>query len=126
MITAAEGMPVTWCLADAKLGEREGAGELFGHALDTGALREGMVVLADKGLSAKPLERYCADQLGVLFVRPDRNDVGKIPPGYPTLARMGSCSHTAPSRVCTIFPGHTPNSRTRVLMVSGSPLSGPK
>jgi hypothetical protein len=33
-----------------------------------------MIVLADKGLSGAELERYCADQLGVLLVRPDRKD----------------------------------------------------
>jgi hypothetical protein len=32
LITTTEGMSVTWCLADPKLGEREVAEELFGHA----------------------------------------------------------------------------------------------
>jgi hypothetical protein len=35
---AAEGMPVAWCLADPKLGEREVAADLPAHARDTGAL----------------------------------------------------------------------------------------
>ncbi len=74
VITTPEGMPVAWCLADPKLGEREVAAELFAHARDIGALREKMIVLADKGLSGAELERYCADQLGVLLVRPDRKD----------------------------------------------------
>jgi hypothetical protein len=74
LITTPEGMPVAWCLADPKLGEREVAAELFAHARDIGALREKMIVLADKGLSGAELERYCADQLGVLLVRPDRKD----------------------------------------------------
>ena len=77
LITTTEGMPVAWCLADPKLGEREVAEELFGYARDHGALREGMVVVADKGLSGKELERFAADQIGVLLVHPDRADATK-------------------------------------------------
>jgi hypothetical protein len=33
-------MPVAWCLADPKIGEREVAGELLAHAARTGALRQ--------------------------------------------------------------------------------------
>jgi hypothetical protein len=74
VITTAEGMPVAWCLADPKLGEREVAAELFGHARDIGALRDGMIVLADKGVSGRELERFCADQIGILLARPDRKE----------------------------------------------------
>ena len=77
LITTAEGMPVAWCLADPKLGEREVAEELFGHAHDHGALRTGMVLVADKGLSGTELERFAADQIGVLLVHPDRQDAPK-------------------------------------------------
>jgi hypothetical protein len=74
LIATLEGMPVAWCLADPKLGEREVAEELFGHARDHGALRGGMIVLADKGLSGTELERFAANQIGVLLARPDRKD----------------------------------------------------
>jgi hypothetical protein len=74
LLTTPEGMPVAWCLANPKLGEREVAAELLAHARDTTALRHGMVVLTDKGLSGKDLERYCAEQIGVLLIRPDRKD----------------------------------------------------
>ena len=74
VITTAEGMPVAWCLADPKLGERDVAAELLAHARDTGALRAGMIVLADKGLAGRELERYTEDQLKVLLARPDRKD----------------------------------------------------
>src|SRR6266542_428867 len=77
LITTAEGMPVARCLADPKIGEREVAEERFGHARDLQALRDGMVVLADKGLSGKDLERFCADQIPVLLARPDRKDEKK-------------------------------------------------
>ena len=74
LITTAEGMPAAWCLADPKIGEREVAQELLGHARETGALREGMIVLADKGLAGRELERYAAEEVKVLLVRPDRKD----------------------------------------------------
>jgi DDE family transposase len=85
VITTGEGMPVAWCLADPKLGEREVAEELFGHARDHGALRPGMILLADKGLSGTELERFAADQIGVLLARPDRKDEKRR---YGTLAGM--------------------------------------
>jgi hypothetical protein len=74
LITTVEGMPVAWCLADPKLGEREVAAELLAHARDLGALRDGMIVLADKGLAGREMEHYAADQVKVLLARPDRQD----------------------------------------------------
>ena len=74
LLTTAEGMPVTWCLADPKLGEREVAADLLGHARDIGALRGQMIVLCDKGLAGQEMERYAADQIHVLLARPDRKD----------------------------------------------------
>lgn len=74
LITTPEGMPVAWCLADPKIGEREIAADLLGHAREIGALRDRMVVLADKGLSGRDLERFAAEQVGVLLARPDRRD----------------------------------------------------
>ena len=67
-------MPEAWCLADPKLGEREVAAELLAHARDLGALRDGMFVLADKGLAGREMERYAAHQVKVLLARPDRKD----------------------------------------------------
>jgi len=74
LLTTAEGMPVAWCLANPKIGEREVAEELLAHARELGSLCRGMVVLTDKGLSGKGMERYAAQQVGVLLVRPDRTD----------------------------------------------------
>lgn len=62
------------CLADPKIGEREVAAELLAHARDSGALQPGMIVLADKGLAGREIERYAAGQIGVLLARPDRKD----------------------------------------------------
>jgi hypothetical protein len=72
LLATAEGMSVAWCLADPKLGEREVAANLLGHARDIGALRDQMIVLADKGLAGREMERYAADQIHVLLARPDR------------------------------------------------------
>jgi hypothetical protein len=77
LVTTPEGMPVSWCLADPKLGEREVAEELLGHARDLRGLRDGMVVLADKGLAGQAMERFAAEQIGVLLARPDRKDEGR-------------------------------------------------
>ena len=74
LLTTAEGMPVAWCLADPKIGEREIAADLLDLARETGALRAGMIVLADKGLAGREMERYAADQVKVLLARPDRKD----------------------------------------------------
>ena len=74
LLTTPEGMPVTWCLADPKIGEREIAAELLAHARDTGALQAGMIVLADKGLAGREMEGYATDQIQVLLARPDRKD----------------------------------------------------
>jgi hypothetical protein len=74
LLATPEGMPAAWCLADPKLGERDVAAELLAHARDTGALRDQMIVLADKGLAGREMERYAADQVKVLLARPDRKD----------------------------------------------------
>jgi hypothetical protein len=74
LLTTPEGMPVAWCLASPKLGERDVAQELLAHAREVTALRDGMVVLTDKGLAGRDMERFCTEQVGVLLVRPDRKD----------------------------------------------------
>ena len=74
LLTTAEGLPVAWCLANPKIGEREIAEDLLAHARELGALAPGMVVLADKGLAGTAIERYAAEQIGVLLARPDRRD----------------------------------------------------
>ena len=55
LFTTAEGMPVAWCLADPKIGEREVAADLLGHARDIGALHDGMIVLSDMGLAGRDM-----------------------------------------------------------------------
>jgi hypothetical protein len=57
-VTTAEGMPVAWSLANQKLGEREVAAALLAHARGQRILREGMVILTDKGPAGRAMERY--------------------------------------------------------------------
>jgi len=74
LLTTAEGMPVAWCLATPALGERDVAQDLLAHAREQHTLRPGMLVLTDKGLAGRQLERFAAEQVQVLLVRPDRRD----------------------------------------------------
>ncbi len=66
-------MPITWCLADPKLGEREVCLDLLTMAAETGLLRPGTTVLADKGLAGRDIEAQIA-ALDVRMLRPDRRD----------------------------------------------------
>ena len=72
LLTTRDGIPVAWCLADPKLGEPEVIEDLLGHAHDTGALRPGLIILGDKGISTLALDARLADQYQVLMARPDR------------------------------------------------------
>jgi hypothetical protein len=73
LVTTLEGMPIVWCLADPKLGEREVAADLLAHACDLAALPTGVVVIGDKGFAGREFERDMTD-LGVTFVHPDRRN----------------------------------------------------
>lgn len=77
LLTTAEGMPVAWCLASPRLGEREVAQELLERAREEGTLQAGAIVLADKGLAGRDIERFTAEELQVLLARPDRKDQKK-------------------------------------------------
>ena len=72
LLCTAEGMPVIWGLANPKIGEREVMAALLEH--DHHLLREGQVVLGDKGFAGKDFESFLTSELGVHFVRPDRKD----------------------------------------------------
>ena len=68
IFTTADGIPVAWCLAEPKLGEREVA-----QALLDGELLNGMVVVADKGFAGEFFEEFIRG-LRASFYRPDRLD----------------------------------------------------
>lgn len=72
LVTTAEGMPVTWCLAHPELGEREVMAALLER--DHRLVRAGQVILADKGFAGREFEAFVTDRLGAHLVRPDRKD----------------------------------------------------
>lgn len=71
LLTAGDGMPIVWCLADPKLGEREVCLDLVTIAVETGLLAPNTTILADKGLAGREIETQIAE-LGVRMLRPDR------------------------------------------------------
>jgi hypothetical protein len=74
LITTPDEMPVAWCLATPKLGEREVAAELLAHAARTGALRPGLILIGDKGFAGREFEDLVTAGFGLRLVRPDRRD----------------------------------------------------
>jgi hypothetical protein len=74
LITTPDGMPVAWCLADPKIGEREVAAELLAHAARTGALRPGLTLIGDKGFAGREFENLVTGEYELHLVRPDRRD----------------------------------------------------
>ena len=66
-------MPVSWCLANPTIGEREVAEALLDQAARQRVLWPGLVVLADKGLAGRQFDAV-VEELGAMLVRPDRTD----------------------------------------------------
>jgi hypothetical protein len=73
VLACPDGMPVAWCLATPKLGERQAAEVLLDRAARQGVLRPGMVILADKGLAGCEFDQFVGG-LDVTLARPDRRD----------------------------------------------------
>ena len=63
-------MPIMWCLAHPKIGEREVVAALLDH--EQHLIRYGQVMLADKGFSGKDFATTAAH--GIELLRPDRKD----------------------------------------------------
>ena len=71
LLTAPDGMPVNWCLASPRLGEREVAAELLADT--PRPLLAGTTVIGDKGFAGAAFDRHVAG-LDAAFQRPDRRD----------------------------------------------------
>jgi hypothetical protein len=71
VLAAPDGLPVAWCLASPKRGEREVLAELLEAERDW--LRPGLLVVGDKGFAGRELERLVAGY-GARLLRPDRKD----------------------------------------------------
>jgi hypothetical protein len=85
LITTADGMPVAWCLASPKIGEREVAAALLAHAARAGSLRPGLTRIGDKGFAATESEDLAATGFGLRLIRPDRRD--EAPHAYTRIAK---------------------------------------
>ena len=73
VLAAPDGMPVAWCLANPKDGEREVAEALLDRTARQRLLRPGLVILADKGLAGREFDAVVGE-LGATLARPDRAD----------------------------------------------------
>lgn len=71
LVCTGDGMPVMWCLASPKIGEREVLAALLDH--DHHLIRDGQVLLADKGFSGESFQELIGSK-GVRLLRPDRKD----------------------------------------------------
>ncbi|MEQ4207922.1 IS982 family transposase [Actinopolymorpha sp. B9G3] len=71
LVCAGDGMPVMWCLAHPKLGEREVVAALLEH--NHHLIRTGQILLADKGFAGKQFKEL-TDAIGLRLLRPDRKD----------------------------------------------------
>jgi Transposase DDE domain len=71
VLAAPDGLPVAWCLATPKLGEREVVAALLEH--ERTRLRPGLLLLADKGFAGQGFEQLVAGW-GARLLRPDRAD----------------------------------------------------
>jgi len=71
ILSAPDGMPITWCLASPKLGEREVAEALLDDAARQRALAAGTIILADKGFAGREFEAHVRE-LQAHLLRPDR------------------------------------------------------
>ena len=71
-LCAPDGMPVCFCLAPAKEGEREVAAAMLERAREAGLLTGGEIIVADRGFSGE-FEDIVAS-FDATLVRPDRTD----------------------------------------------------
>lgn len=71
LVCAGDGMPIMWCLAHPKLGERDVVAALLEHHHHL--IRAGQVLLADKGFAGRDFKAL-TEAMGLRLLRPDRKD----------------------------------------------------
>ena len=71
LVCAGDGMPIMWCLAHPKLGEREVVAALLEH--NHHLIRSGQILLADKGFAGRQFQQI-TERMGLRLLRPDRKD----------------------------------------------------
>jgi hypothetical protein len=71
LLATPDGLPVAWCLATPKLGEREVVAAMLDHERER--LRPGLLIVGDKGFAGQEFEQLVAGY-GAALLRPDRVD----------------------------------------------------
>ena len=71
VLAGPDGLPVAWCLATPKLGEREVVAAMLDH--ERHRLRPGLVIVADKGFAGHDFEQLVTAH-GAVLLGPDRAD----------------------------------------------------
>ena len=71
LVCTGDGIPVMWCLANPKIGEREVLAALLDH--NHHLIRNGQILLADKGFSGKDFATLI-EGMTLRLLRPDRKD----------------------------------------------------
>lgn len=71
LVCTGDGMPIMWCLANPKIGEREVVAALLEH--NHHLIRTGQILLADKGFAGRKFKQV-TDAMGLRLMRPDRKD----------------------------------------------------
>lgn len=71
LVCSGDGMPIMWCLAHPKIGEREVLAALLDH--NHHLIRDGQILVADKGFAGKDFQQLTRD-MGLRLLRPDRKD----------------------------------------------------
>jgi hypothetical protein len=96
LVCAGDGMPIMWCLANPKLGEREVVAALLEH--NHRLIRTGQILLADKGFAGREFAQL-TDSLGLRLLRPDRRDETRPTATATSAASVnGSNRSTKPSK----------------------------
>jgi DDE family transposase len=71
LVCSGDGMPIMWCLANPKLGERQVLAALLDH--NHHLIRTGQILLTDKGFASAEFKQITAT-MGLRLLRPDRKD----------------------------------------------------
>lgn len=71
LVCSGDGMPIMWCLANPKIGEREVLAALLDH--NHHLIRSGQLLLADKGFAGRQFQQLTTS-MGLRLLRPDRRD----------------------------------------------------
>ena len=71
IVCSTDGLPVMWAFGNPKIGEREVLTDMI--AIDRAIIKDGQIMIGDKGFSGKEFERTCTEA-GIKLLRPDRRD----------------------------------------------------